>query len=80
MIYWFFNAFEKFGNPEEIPRKSLEIRKSLTNLSGNPEILVKIFGISEIPEISYAILGSEMPLVKTQITPILPYGVALERA
>ena len=42
--------------------KSLEIRKSLTNLSGNPEILVKIFVISEIPEISYAILGSEMPL------------------
>ena len=46
----------------EILRKSLEIQKSLTNLSGNPEILVKIFGFLEILEISYTILSSEMPL------------------
>lgn len=35
------NAFENFGNPS-------------ANLSGNPEILVNLFGISEISEISYA--------------------------
>ena len=41
----------------------LEFRKSLKNPSGNPEIQAKIFGISEILEISYVIFGSEMPLL-----------------
>lgn len=47
--------------------KSFKIRKSLTNLVGNLEIPVFFLlggegGTSEIPNISYAIFGSEMPL------------------
>ena len=46
----------------EILRRSLEIGKTLTSLSGNPEILLEMSGIAEIREIFYAILGSERPL------------------
>ena len=64
------NTFESFGNPYEI--------------SGNPGIpdksVWKFLGISEVPQISYAILGSEIRAVESQLGPWSDLrGKALER-
>ena len=63
--------FENFGNPWKSKNPSQpfsEIQKSWPNLHQIPKSRSIFFGISEILEISYAILGSEMPLIVSKLS------------
>ena len=55
--------FECFGNSWKSRNPGQPFRKfgNLGQIARNPEIPVDFFGISQIREISYAILGSEIP-------------------